>query len=79
MSKFHYEWWTVNIKYPTGTRCREYKGKNKDGVIKQIKKEIKYTNSPENLNKPILFQDARIVSVDWDTLKLDRIGYQRKF
>ncbi len=38
MANFNYEWWTISIKERTGTYTWELKGKNKDNVIKQIKK-----------------------------------------
>lgn len=79
MSNFHYEWWTVRAKELTGWITYECKGKNKESVIKQIKRAYAESNSKENLEKPILFQKPRIVEVDWDSLTLDRIGYQRRF
>ena len=79
MANFQYEWWTVDIRYHTGIYHCEFKGKNKDNIIKQIEKEIKYTNSNENLSKPWFLQENRIIEVYWDTLKLDRKGYQRLY
>ena len=60
-SSFNYEWWTVRIKERTGILTWEFKGKNKDHIIKQIQKEMK---------------KGDILEVYWDTLTLDRIGYQ---
>lgn len=63
MPKFNYEWWTVTIKCRTGVLTWEFKGKNKESVIRQIKKIAK--------------SDDSILEIYWDTLLLDRIGYQR--
>lgn len=71
MTSFHYEWWTVKILYTCGTLTCEFKAKNKDNAIRQIKKEVKDTNSGKKGFCP------HIIEVYWDTLKLDRIGYQR--
>lgn len=79
MGRFQYEWWTVNITFENGTYTCEYKGKTKYHIIRQIEKEIAYTNSEANLNKNIYVRKARILSVDWASLKLDRVGYQRLY
>lgn len=63
MASFNYEWWTISIKCWTGTYTYEFKAKNKENVIRQIKREAK--------------DDPSIVEIYWDTLKLDRVGYQR--
>ena len=63
-SGFNYEWWTVRVKERTGILTWEFKGKNKDHIIKQIQKEMK---------------KGDILEVYWDTLTLDRIGYQRLY
>ena len=63
MANFNYEWWTVSVKCLTGTYPYEFKAKNKQNVIRQIKKLEK--------------EDFSIVEIFWDTLKLDRVGYQR--
>ena len=52
MKTFNYEWWTVEVRFPCGTMTCEYKGKSKESVIRQIKKDFKDTNSQENLNAP---------------------------
>lgn len=38
MANFNYEWWTVSVKCLTGTYSYEFKAKNKQNVIRQIKK-----------------------------------------
>ena len=62
MTQFHYEWWIVKITYMTGTFWFECKAKSKEGAIKQIRQEAKKNT---------------VVDVDWNSLTLDRIGYQR--
>ena len=37
MGKYHYEWWNVEAKEPTGTYTLEVKARNKDNAIKQFK------------------------------------------
>ena len=77
MGSFQYEWWTVDIRSETGRLTWEFKGKNKDSVIKQIEREIKRRDSEKNLAKDCWHREARILEVYWDTLTLDRTGYQR--
>lgn len=77
MAEFNYEWWTVEIKYACGTMTTEFKGKSKDHVIKQIERFVKKSNSEKEQSKPIWFRPNLVIEVHWDTLKLDRIGYQR--
>ena len=76
---FQYQWWTVEILFDCGKMTAEYKGKSKDGVIKQIEKEIAFTNSEKNLSASWLERKNQIKKVYWDTMKLDRVGYQREF
>ena len=79
MGKFQYEWWTVSIKDQTGTNVWEFKAKSKDHAVRQIKWMDKFTNSLENLNQDCWHRRPRIIEVYWDTLTLDRKGYQREF
>lgn len=58
MAKYHYEWWDVEAKEPTGTYTLEVKARNKDNAIKQFK----------------TMTDGEI---NWETLRIDRIGHQR--
>ena len=78
---FQYEWWTVDILLGVGQVTAEFKARSKEHVIKQIKREVEKTNSPENLAKPWYDRTWRqpIKEVYWETLTLDRVGYQRKF
>ena len=76
-SKFQYEFWDVEILYDNGRVIREYKAKDKAHAIRQIEKEIKFTNSEKNLSALWPHRQNRIIEVYWDTLKLDRVGYYR--
>ena len=58
MAKYHYEWWHVEAKEPTGIYTLEVKARNKDNAIKQFK----------------TMTDGVI---NWETLRIDRIGHQR--
>ena len=71
MKTFNYEWWVVSIHFTNGTVDCEFKGKNKENIIRQIKKEVKEINSGKRGYQP------QIIEVYWETLRLDRIGYQR--
>lgn len=62
MTSFKYEWWNVKITYTHGTCWFECKAKSKEGAVRQIKQETK---------------DPTVISVDWNSLTLDRIGHQR--
>lgn len=77
MSNFHYEWWTVRILDTTGWCTWEFKGKNRENVVRQINAEVSDTNSKENTTRPFWKRKPKIIKVDWDSLTLDRVGYQR--
>lgn len=79
MTKFQYEWHTIDIRFGVGTITCEYKGKNKDVVIKHIKREYEKSNSVENMSKPIAIRKQPMIEIFWNTLKLDRVGYKREF
>ena len=76
---FQYQWWDVDVLYPHGRLTTEFKAKSKDHVIKQIKRWVKDSNSEENQSKPFWVRPDRVLEVYWDTLVLDRTGYQRRF
>ena len=76
---FQYEWWTVDVLLGVGRMTAEFKARDKKHVIKQIKREVEKSNSPENLAKPWYEMEQPIKEVYWETLKLDRVGYQREF
>ena len=80
-NSFEFEWWTVSIRFPTGIQKCVYKGKTKETIIKQIEREVKKSNSPENLARPVFDpkRKQQILEVLWDTLTFDRKGYQRLF
>lgn len=63
MTSFHYEWYTVQALFYTGTYTLEVKAKNKDGAVRQFKKMLK--------------DDPLMIKIDWYSFKLDRIGHQR--
>lgn len=74
---FQYEFWTVEILYDVGRMLVQYKAKDKEHAIRQIKKEIKDTNSEKNLSAPWYKRRNRVVDVAWETLTLDHVGYIR--
>ena len=76
-ASFNYEWWTVEITDEAGTLTWEFKGKNREGVVRQVEKAVKDSNSEENQRKDVWHRKPRIIGVNWETLKLDRTGYQR--
>lgn len=79
MGEFKFEWWTIDIRDECGRMGWEFKGKDRDHVIKQIEKEIKSTNSKRNASSDVFHRRPKILEVYWDTLQLNRIGYTRKF
>ena len=79
MASFEYQWWTINIHYTSGWCVTEFKGKTKENIIRQIKKEIADSNSEKNASLPWWERRIPIIEVDWDSLTFDRAGYQRRF
>lgn len=77
MSEFNYQWWTVEAKLHAGVVTLEIKAKSKEHAIRQIEREVKQSNSEKNLSKSYFERKQPIIEVYWDTLTLDRIGYQR--
>ena len=71
---FEYEWWHVDLREATGRTTLEVKAKSKDGAIKQIKKFAEKHNKEVQAVRP----NFNTV-IYWDTLTLDRKGYQRLF
>lgn len=78
MGSFQYEWWTMNCIVCGMSMTLEVKAKNKENAIKQFKKMA-------DIDKAITFADkirAKQLSEGkmlFDTLQLDRKGYQRRF
>lgn len=81
MGKFQYEWWTIEVKLSTGKITLGIKAKNRDNAIKQINKEIKDGEKAKENNLNIFDKKwkPQILEVYWETLKLDRTGYQRLY
>ena len=74
---FQYEWWTVKMSVQGhGLMTAEYKAKSREHAVKQIKKDVEFTNSEKNLTADVWHRQNRITDVLWDTLTLDRVGYQ---
>ena len=77
---FQYEWWTVDIIYTTGKDCTEFKGKSKDHVIRQINNWVEKKNKKHNdPSLPWWERGDGVIEILWETLTLDRVGYQRLF
>lgn len=74
MGQFQYEWWNIDLKEATGLITLEVKAKSKDGAIKQIKRIAEKHDKEVQAVRP----DFR-TEIYWDTLTLDRKGYQRRF
>lgn len=79
MAQFNYEWWNVKIRFINGTYTYEVKAKSKEHAIRQIQRDFDFSNSEKNLSKPCWERKAQMVEVFWDTMALDRVGYQRRF
>lgn len=69
-----YEWWTVCVKEATGKIKWVVKARNKENAIKQIKKWAK-----EHTDEVRRIRPDFETEVFWDTLEMDRKGYQRLF
>ena len=74
MGQFQYEWWTVKAKEATGLATWEVKAKNRSGAEKQIVKMAKEHDDFVQKVRPDFNTE-----VFWDTMNLDRKGYQRRF
>lgn len=74
MGAFQYEWWTVEVKEATGRTTWEVKAKSKDLAVKQIKKWEKEHNEFVQKMRPEFSTE-----VFWETLTMDRKGYQRLY
>lgn len=74
MGNFQYEWYTVDMIQATGRVTVEVKAKSKAGAIKQIEKMAKEHDEFVQVVRPDFSTE-----VLWDTLTLDRKGYQRRF
>jgi hypothetical protein len=74
LSTFQFEWWTVEVRECTGRITWEVKAKNKENAIKQIQKMAKDHNKEIQRMRPDFETE-----IFWNTLTLDRKGYQRLF
>lgn len=74
MGQFQYQWWTVEVREATGRIGWEIKAKSKDGAVKQIRKMADQHDAFIQKVRP----DFK-TEIFWDTLALDRTGYQRRF
>ena len=74
MVQFQYEWWTVTAREATGTIVWEVKARSKEGAIRQIKQMAREHDKFVQKSRPDFHTE-----IFWDTLTLDRTGYQRRF
>lgn len=74
IKNFQYEWWNVEVQEATGKTTWEVKAKNEEGAKKQFNKMAKQHNDFIQKVRP----DFN-TTILWNTLKLDRKGYQRIF
>ena len=78
MTNYHYEWWTVDVVETSGRCTWEIKGKTKENVIRQITTQVRRQNrKADDETLHVLFRPGKVLEVLWDTLELDRVGYQR--
>ena len=40
MARYHYEWWTVQARFPTGTYTVEVKARSRENAVKQIERDF---------------------------------------
>ena len=77
---FQYEWWNVEIIQGVDVRVTiEVKAKSKAQAVKQIERMVKESNSEKNAARPLWERMVPISEVLWETMTLDRTGYQRRF
>lgn len=69
MGSFQYEWWNVDAILGKTKIIFEVKAKNKENAIKQFEKMNADCKKNFGQNWQIL----------WETMRLDRKGYQRLF
>lgn len=78
MSTTHYEWWTVDVIETSGKVTWEIKCKSEEHAKKQIIARMKKQNKrAEDESLPGYLRCGKVLEVCWDTLTLDRVGYQR--
>lgn len=79
MGKFQYIYFLVDVAEPCGRITYEIKAKSEENAIKQINKMVSESNSAENLKLSWFERKAPILNVYWDTLRVDRVGYERLY
>ena len=78
MVKFNYEYYTVDVIYTVGKMTTEFKGRDRDHVIKQIKSWMVRKNKQHtDTSIPWWKRGEGVKEIIWETLKLDRTGHQR--
>lgn len=78
MGSFQYEWWLVDVII-NGTRMAlEVKARNKENAIKQIEK-MANPEKAKDFFEEITAKQLTEGKIFWETLRLDRKGYQRLF
>lgn len=71
---FEYEWWTVDVREATGRITYEVKAKNRKNAEKQV---IQMASRHDEFIQKVR-PDFK-TEIYWETMKLDRTGYQRRF
>lgn len=74
MGKYQYQWWTVEVREATGRCTWEIKARSKEGAVKAINKLANEHNEYVRKVRPDFNTE-----IYWETLTLDREGYQRRF
>ena len=78
MSEKHFEWWLVDVLETSGKITWEIKCKSEEHAKKQIIARVKKQNKiADDTTAPVWKRSGKVIEVFWNTLKIDRIGYQR--
>ena len=78
MPKFHYEWWTIQVKESTGIIAWEVKCRDREHAVKEIKRRAEYQNQCfHDPSLPWWERGSEVLEIFWGTLALDRTGHQR--
>lgn len=67
--KFQYDYWHIEMQYPTGRYSLQIKAKNEANAIRQIEKLYEVSHSEKNLQLPPLLRQPLIQEIYWDTFK----------
>lgn len=79
MAKFHYEYYLIKIETATGVYEYEFKARNRESAINQIKKYADDCKKQNETARTWLERADDIKTIMWDTLTLDRTGHDRRF